>query len=267
MSCNACVPVVESARITARSCTAINDERASTSEGSIALDLRIGDLQARMQASGDPAAQIVYGYIISTVFPSDADQTYEQRGSAPNWDGGLITLCTCKHYLRASKAPSQWPGQWIAGMTGYNRRFGHQQSLVCLYRVGEAYGSPAALVQALRESGRASVVDAKDASVHPLGDLMVPRVPSVPASAYDPDTYKTPCLSHAHRQSEDDEYWKNDIHYEGRSRQQPAMLVGDPEFSFRWTRPLIRRSEPQSFRRHRVWTLQDFLGRIEGMGF
>ena len=38
-----------------------------------------------------------------------------QKGSGPNFQGGLITLCSCKHYMRTYKAMQ--PKVWIAGFT------------------------------------------------------------------------------------------------------------------------------------------------------
>ena len=166
--------------------------------------------------------------------------------------------------MRASKTPVQWHGKWVAGMTGYNQRFGYQQSLISLYRVGEAYGFQAELVHALRQTSRAAVVDAKDASAQ-TWRLMVPLEVGIPANPHDPAAYKMPCLPHAHRNTGEDEGWKNDIHYAGRSPREPAMLVGHAEFSFRWTRPLIKRRQPAGFRMHRLWSLIEFLDDIEGV--
>jgi hypothetical protein len=35
------------------------------------------------------------------------DGQYSQTASAPNFQGGVITLCTCKHWMRTFK-PAKW---------------------------------------------------------------------------------------------------------------------------------------------------------------
>jgi hypothetical protein len=132
----------------------------------------------------------------------------------------------------------------VAGLTSWDRRFGKQQSLVYLLRVCEAYASQAELVQALRQPGCSSVVQAKNSTLHKLGDLMLPASASIAeADRFSPSAYQVPMLGHAHRQIDDDRGWHDDINY-GYGGRRPAMLVGDVRFSFALTHPMVKRREP-----------------------
>lgn len=231
--------------------------------GEISVDIGIDQLRRRIGEVGNPDNELVYGYVIRTVRPLKGG--FDQRGSGPNWQGGLVTLCTCKHGMRASLSTDEWlKGKWVAGLTGWSSAFGKQQSLVYLMRVGEACHSQAELVQQLRASGRESIVGAKDSFVHRLGDLMTPSIAGIPLDPHDPASYRTPVLGHAHRQSAEDDGWQDDIDYLGAGGRQAAMLAGDSRYSFVWTRAMVRRSRPGYTRPYRIWTLSNFLDDIEG---
>lgn len=228
-------------------------------------DLDIESLRRRIGEFGSPDNERVYGYVVRSVRPRDG--AYVQTGSAPNFNGGLITLCTCKHSMRASLTQEQWQkGVWVAGFTSWDKDFNKQQSLVYLMRVGEAYESQSDLVQEFRRSGRSSAIEAKDSTLHVLGDLMIPRSESLSGEdRFAPAEYKMPMLGHSHRANETDAGWRDDIDYLGRGGRRAAMLVGDEDFSFIWTRPVVRRRHPKHSRPYRQFSLADFLDDIEGV--
>src|SRR6266550_5942511 len=65
--------------------------------------------------------QPVYAYIVTTI-KTTPDFQLCQTGSGPNFDGGRITLCTCKHKDRATfdplkDQPDPWKNVWVAGLT------------------------------------------------------------------------------------------------------------------------------------------------------
>lgn len=240
-----------------------NDARgkgpACAHDEAISVDLDVAHLRRRLQAAGNLDEDMVYGYVVATVQPVQGQ--FQQRGSGPNWQGGLITLCTCKHTMRATLKPEEWMrGKWVVGLTGWNRAFAKTQSLVYLMRVDKAYSSHAELVQYLRNSGLSAVVASKDASVHPLGDIMTPS-----QSVFDwndPFAYSVPVLGHVHRQTKDSTYWHRDVARTEKGTI-PALLVGDPEHSFRWTRPIVQRCKPGHTRPYRKWSLREFLSDLE----
>src|SRR5204862_7078715 len=97
------------------------------------LNARIGQLKDR-----------AYSYVVRTVKWDHDTATFEQHGSAPNFQGDVLTLCTCKHQMRASQAVEDWPGVWLAGFTS---RTIHEEKhwLFCLAKIEYAYESHADL--------------------------------------------------------------------------------------------------------------------------
>lgn len=231
---------------------------------SIATNLSIEELRTRIAQVG-ASDEDVYAYVVRSVRPANGE--YVQTGSAPNFHGGLITLCTCKHSMRATLTSEQWQrGVWVAGLTSWDKAFGKQQSLVYLMRVGEAYASQAELVEALRQSGRSAVVDAKDSTQHRLGDLMIPASTDVTGNnRYSPAAYLPPIVGHSHRSSAEDTRWEYDVNYVGAGGGRAVMLAGDLNFSFVWTKPLVRRRRPGPTRPHRKWTLTSILDDLEAV--
>lgn len=221
---------------------------------SVATDLSIEELRRRISQVG-ASDEDVYAYVVRSVRPANGE--YVQTGSAPNFQGGLITLCTCKHSMRATLTPEQWQqGVWVAGLTSWDQAFGKQQALVYLMRVGEAYASQAELVQALRQSGRSEVTDAKDSTQHRLGDLMIPVSDGATGNdRYLPAAYFPPMVGHSHRRTAEDAGWEDDVNYVGDGGRQSVTLAGDRNFSFVWTRPLVHRRRPGPTRPYRKWTL------------
>ena len=227
-------------------------------------NVAVSELRQRIGSAGSPDNHVVYGYVIDTVRPTGSG--FVQTGSGPNFEGGFVTLCTCKHAMRATRAARRWSDRytWIAGLTGWSAPFNKQQSLVYL-RVGEAYDSQASLVAALRASGRGHVVEAKASTRNPLGDIMVPFPNRRNPNAYGPSGYQTPLLGHAHRRTADATGWHDDIDYVARGGTRPAMLVGDPELTFVWSRPMVQRRRPGATRPYRVWTMSEFLDDLDGV--
>src|SRR5262245_37737818 len=58
-----------------------------------------------------------YSYVVRTVNWNYRTAMFEQHGSAPNFQGDVLTLCTCKHQMRTSRAAEDWKGVWLAGVT------------------------------------------------------------------------------------------------------------------------------------------------------
>ncbi|QRF62835.1 hypothetical protein [Variovorax paradoxus] len=228
-------------------------------------NLSISDLRGRIAAVGSPDDHIVYGYVIATVRPTGSG--FRQTGSGPNFEGGFVTLCTCKHGMRTTRSAQQWSDQytWIVGMTGWSAPFSKRQSLVYLMRVGEAYDSQASLVAALHASGRGHVVEAKASTGNQIGDIMVPIAGRTKLNVYDPASYETPVLGHAHRRNADTTDWHEDINYVALGGARPAMLVGDPELTFVWTHPMVQRRRPGPTRPYRRWTMSEFLDDLDGV--
>jgi hypothetical protein len=228
-------------------------------------NLSLDELCNRLGKFGPLDTYPCYTYVIDTV-ELEGNGEVKQTASAPNFSGGYITLCTCKHLTRTMHSPKEWSeGVWLAGMTGSGNKFKYQQSLAFLMRVAEAYPSHFDLVQALRATGRMSTLDAKDSRHNRNGDLMIPQNTELtPSQRVMASFYLPPMIGHAHRQSEDDTHWHEDIDYvDSRSGKRPALLVGDPRNSFTWSRQMILNTgEPGALRYHRKWSLRELLGKL-----
>jgi len=81
---------------------------------------------------------LVYYYVIASM--RKRGEEFVQTGCGPNFQGGLITLCTCKHHLRTFREPDQWNGIWIAGFTSLPTGDG-ANFLIYLMRVAHAFQS------------------------------------------------------------------------------------------------------------------------------
>jgi hypothetical protein len=98
-------------------------------------------LTALRTAVGTQTATI-YAYVVTSVEHREGHLV--QTGSGPNWQGGTLTLCTCKHRLRNYLPLEEWPGVWLAGFTSTTEMNG-RNALVFLTRIAAAYPSQASL--------------------------------------------------------------------------------------------------------------------------
>jgi hypothetical protein len=156
---------------------------------------------------------VVYCYVVSTI--KRRDGRFYQTGSGPNFQGDLLTLCTCKHYMRAFMEPGEWVGKWVAGFSGVAAGEG-RNVLVYLMKVGCAFDSHRTLWQELPDTVRQQ----KSSAVNSLGDLFQPKEPC--GDKYDIRCYEPPHKDHSHMPNNN---WHRDINYH---RNRPAaLLVGD----------------------------------------
>jgi hypothetical protein len=191
----------------------------------------------RLKKAANREDATVYCYIIKTV--KNKDNFFQQTGCGPNWQGGLITLCTCKHYMRTFLSPEDWKGKWIAGFTsindgssskdGGNRR----NALVYLMKVKKAFASHYELWHELPNKTRA----AKDVHENIHGDVFHPKDKQENSDKYAHSLYCGPCELHDHFDSEE---WHKDVKYfSNHTRRHASLLVGDENNSFLWTQPFI----------------------------
>lgn len=176
----------------------------------------------------------VHFYVVSTasIEQQKGREYFLQEGSAPNFSGRNVTLCTCKHDLRTILKPEDWRGRWIAGFSGITRRTDRRQYLLYLMRVGKAHKTHRELWRSLDTESRRL----KNAAKNYLGDVFKPIQNN--ASIY-PEHYCQPKIGrHVHRNDRNDDLWKNDIYFE-RNGKSAALLVGDESFSFCWVKPFL----------------------------
>lgn len=176
-----------------------------------------------------------YSYVLSSVKFDQEATAFEQHGSAPNFQGGVLTLCTCKHQMRATQSAEDWQGVWVAGFTSRTICDG-KHWLFYLAKIDSAHESHADLWQTMNARTR----NAKAADSHFLGDIFKSKMPHpIGNDRFSPIRYVKPSI-HAHRQHRGDKGWHNDINYRHADRyRHPPLLVGDPSNTFIWDQPLI----------------------------
>ena len=191
------------------------------------LDCSLDNLRAEIGAE----QSMVYCYVITTVINRDGD--FEQKGSAPNFQGDLVTLCTCKHWMRTFMETENWKGKWIAGFTGLEAGNRHN-ALVYLMKVGYAFESHLSFWISDKISKMTKL--AKAANRNKFGDIYEPM--NQITDPFAPASYDRPIASHVHHEEKD---WHNDINYKkkGCKGRKPALLAGNPDYSFLWTKPII----------------------------
>lgn len=185
-----------------------------------------------LKSVSDNGDGVVYAYVLTTV-KADDHGGFVQAGSAPNFQGGFITLCTCKHWMRTWRTTDAWKGVWIAGFTGVNILGDHQNYLFYLMRVQDSFRSHKELWDWLDSTMK----KAKNASRYKCGDVYKPT-PNL-TDSFDSNHYcgliKEP--KHVHFKNN---YWFKDIDYRNtKTKRRPALLVGAPDYSFLWSHPKI----------------------------
>jgi len=211
----------------------------SSSEGVCQEWPRYGKLRKNMDKTLDDLKEmlkdedrLVYGYVLTTV-KRGGSGGFVQTGSAPNFQGDFVTLCTCKRWMRTWRSPDDWEGVWIAGFTGINVGDGRKNYLFYLMRVQKAFCSHKELWDWLDPAVR----KAKNASLHKCGDVYEPTLNLT--DPFDPCHYREPIKKpeHVHFKNND---WHKDINYTNtKTERHPALLVGEPEYSFLWSKPKI----------------------------
>src|SRR2546426_12367289 len=150
--------------------------------------------------------QPVYAYIVTTI-KTTPDFQLCQTGSGPNFDGGRITLCTCKHkdratFHRSSDPNDPWKNVWVAGLSSKSED--PSRSLAYLMCVERSFLSQLELWRFLPGGCRR----AKSASKSELGDLFEPKAAAV-NDPYNPAHYYCPPFGgHVHSSKD----WPNQWH-------------------------------------------------------
>ena len=176
-----------------------------------------------------------YSYVVRSVQCDHETAAFEQHGSAPNFQGGVLTLCTCKHQMRATQSPDDWTDIWLAGFTSRTIYDG-KHWLFYLAKISTAHESHTDLWKSMKSRTR----NAKAADGNYLGDVFSPKSPHPTDKArFAPRRYVPPPV-HTHRQHRGDKGWHNDINYRHSDKyRQPPLLVADPKNTCRWDEPLI----------------------------
>jgi hypothetical protein len=171
----------------------------------------------------------VYCYVVATI--KNQNGHFFQTGSAPNFQGDLVSLCTCKHFMRTFMDAENWTGKWIAGFSGVAAGNG-ANAFVYLMKIGCAFKSHMSLW--FSDEIPMETKKAKSAQANKYGDIYQPLIQV--SDPFATQSYYNPVPNHVHC---DNNNWHNDINYEGSKGRKAALLIGDPEYSFLWNQPMI----------------------------
>ncbi len=192
----------------------------------------------------------IYSYVVTTV--KHRKGRFYQKGSGPNFQGDLVTLCSCKHYMRTFRGIVQpRKGVWIAGFT--SRTYLGSHKLFYLMKVAQAFKSQREFSQSDSISEEAK--NAKVAHLDRFGDIYQPKSKS--GDPYCHTSYFRPHKNHVHREPD---IWHKDINYVTRYGRRPGLLVGHQKHSFLWDRPVITLSCDLPRSTKKTTDLSDFIG-------
>ena len=168
-----------------------------------------------------------YSYIIRSLrYPNE---NFIQLGSGPNFQGGLVTLCTCKHQMRTWKDVKDWKDLWVIGVSNLTKIKLEKNYLVYMMKISESYISFNELWNKLPNKTKTI----KNTRVNIFGDVYQPK--DNIKDFYDHKNYYKPINAHSHSSEES---FTKDISYMLNGRR-PALLIGDPDLTFIWSKPII----------------------------
>jgi hypothetical protein len=205
----------------------------------------------------------VYTYVVTSI-ATTADYQLIQKGSAPNFAGGRITLCTCKHKDRATFHPSTdqhhpWKNVWVAGLTSKTEN--PPRSLAYLMFVTRSFLSHREIWRALPDDCR----QAKSASHSTIGDLFKPKACAT-IDPYDPANYFSPVPGHVHSDRRHPNQWHQDVMCWGKRSRPHHLLLGQAAQSYQWTnvKIILKLNGMGISAHHRKYdSLKDFIANLQ----
>lgn len=205
----------------------------------------------------------MYTYIVTTI-KTTSDYQLKQKGSAPNFKGGRITLCTCKHKDRATFHLScdqgdPWKNVWVAGLT--SKRADPSRSLAYLMCVERSFLNQRELWCYLPSDCRR----AKSATKSHLGDLYEPKA-AAKNDPYNPTCYDSPISGHVHSTEKEPTKWHDDVKRWGSHPRPHRLLLGQAAQSYRWTqvKMILRPDVIGVSAHHRIYaSLIEFIKNLE----
>lgn len=206
------------------SCLSCEQDNIQTfpNDGILQANLNLHASKLRKLLKKDSATKL---FVYSLHSVKIENSMFIQRGTAPNYQGDIITLCTCMHRMRTKITnPEDWEGVWICGIKKPNHLF-------YLMKVKKAYNSMSDIFWGIDKKA----VLAKNASSHILGDIYEPKSKALSLKEkVNPRFYQKPIEGHPH--GENKEWHKDIMNYNNHS---VLYLEGDPQNSFLWSKPLV----------------------------
>lgn len=166
---------------------------------------------------------LIYVYPHHQIKLNDENEL-EQTRSGPNWEGGVVTMATCKHYLRTYKTlkPKK------VALCGVTNKLDGENYLLYLGVIEEMFDSNYDLGTYLMTHYPVAYKE-KLATNNRLGDIYEPT-DDILDSKYDSFNFEEPCEDHcrfAEHEKGQPKYIK-DIEYETKTGQKPKTLILNP---------------------------------------
>ena len=172
-----------------------------------------------------------------------------QTRSGPNWEGGIVTLTTCKHLLRTYSSMGK-----RTAVCGVTNKLNGQNFVLYVGKLDEIFDSNAELSQWLKKTNP-SAWRSKLMTTNRLGDICeIDNIPTSPPpwgrigerrltalNKYNHKNFVRPTRDHCRyeeRDSSGKRKWVKDIEYKTRSGVRPKVFTLNPVTVF--TEPILR---------------------------
>lgn len=186
-------------------------------------------LRVGLNSYANKGDDLLYLYTQHEVFLQDG--ILKQTRSGPNWEGGVVTLATCKHNMRTYDRDT-WVGTWIAGLGPAKCA---DNTLLFTGRVARQFESNYDLGVWLEGK---TAYEAKTAALNPRGDIYVPKWRLKGNERFDHNNFVAP-VGHTRStefynkspgsvsEREDGKVpkWWRDIEYTVRGRRPPVFVL------------------------------------------
>jgi len=210
----------------------------------------------------------VEAYKVSTVKGSQDTTSFIQTGCGPNFEGGLLSQCMCRHDIRQRHTCEEWENNWIAGITGKLSMCGKSEDTYLFYlmKVDKAFCSFKHLWDYYTVVNP-SLIEAKQTTTNVLGDLYIPINDDID-DVWNVSNYMGSIKGHPHfnkkNKLKDINYpeWRKHKAQKKRKKlrrvKNANLLLGDIDRSYLWKNPNIRAVGWHNIRAKR-YTMKDFI--------
>jgi hypothetical protein len=205
-------------------------------------NISLGKLEKKIKKYSDDT---IYFYIVTTVKYDEEKNIFRQAGIGPNLEGGFVSLCTCKHYMRTF--PGIQKGTWVAGVTGvssgpdYGDKGIKGNYLFYLFQIDKTFESHYDFYNYIKKSDE--IFNSKSSLHSRFGDAYIPTKDLKGEEKYEPAFYKKPIEGHRHFKKES---WHYDIKKVTRNfrgnviETNHKLLLGGEKNNFVWEKPMIK---------------------------
>lgn len=180
-----------------------------------------------------------------------------QTGCGPNIEGGIVSLCTCKHRMRSYITDiEEWEGNWIAAFCS---KKGRENALFYLMKIEKAYESNFSFWNDLTKDQK--IVKSTNRNI--FGDIYEPKYSIVSFQEHNQSFYLPSKEYHRHN-FQDRVY---DIEKKFWDRY-PKLLRGKTRKSFIWNKPLLKSQYREHTKfRQKYFRIDDFIKQLRNIEY